>query len=302
MVIGVLTVKHAVAGGAVATVLVLLVLATTHRALEPDVEARAATLPSTTSSTTVTTTLTPAATSAPAATEGFLYGRVTTDDDVTYEGRLRFGADEEAFWGHYFNGVKRENPWAIHVPGTPERHPIEIFGFDISTIWNSQAHLRRPMMARFGDIARIEASGRDLRVTMKSGTVFRLDRFAADDFADGLQVWDSRRGLVHLDEWRVRAIEFLSAAGVAPAAATTRLHGTVRTAHGTFTGFIQWDREASLGADTLVGHADDGDVSVRFDTIRTITRSRDSSMVMLRDGREIVIAGTSQSGRGPRGI
>jgi hypothetical protein len=155
-------------------------------------------------------------------------------------------------------------------------------------------------MARFGDIARIDARFRDLRVTLKSGTVFRLDRFAADDFADGVRVWD-RRGVVELDEWRIRSIELLPTARLERT--PERLHGTVHTTHGDFTGFIQWDREKCIGSDVLAGHTDRGDVRLRFDTIRAIARrSRKSSLVTLRDGREIVLYGTSDAGLDHRGI
>jgi len=61
------------------------------------------------------------------AHEGILYGRVTTDDDAVYEGRLRWGGDEEALWGNYFNGSKDENPWVAYVPSEllpKERHSI----------------------------------------------------------------------------------------------------------------------------------------------------------------------------------
>ena len=156
-------------------------------------------------------------------------------------------------------------------------------------------------MARFGDIARIEASGRDVRVTLKSGTVFDLDRFDASDFDDGVRVWDGRRGVVDLDSLRIRTIELLPtpALGAAP----DRLHGTVRTRQGDFTGFVQWDREECVGSDELDGHTADGELSLRFDTIRSIARrSRDSSLVTLLDGREIVLSGTREVGDGNRGI
>ena len=286
-----ITTRASISGATVATVLALLVLAGTHRAHEPEVEARA----------TTSSAASPPTTSTAEASQGFLYGRVTTENGDTYEGRLRFGGDQEAFWGHYFNGFKRENPWATHAPVTQTRRPIEIFGFDISSFWERQVDLGRPLMARFGDIARIEARGRDLRVTMKSGTVFPLDRFAADDFADGLRVWDGRRGIVDLDEWRIRSIEFLPAAGLE--SAPDRLHGTVRTGHGEFTGFIQWDREQCVGADELIGQTADGEVRLRFETIRSIARrSHDSSLATLRDGREVVLSATRNAGDGHRGI
>lgn len=209
-----------------------------------------------------------AATSTTHARGDGLYGRVTTDDGAIYEGRLRFGGHEEAFWGHYFNGVKEENAWAAHVPRErlPKvRESIELFG-KVIIAWERRIDLDRPFMVRFGDIARIEAPGRELRVMLKSGKVFDLDRFAADDFADGIRVWDGRRGVVDLDERQIRTIELLPTARLS--AVPDRLHGTVRTRHGAFTGFIQWDREASAGRDELDGYTGGDRLSLRFDTIR----------------------------------
>ena len=262
--------------------------------LEQDVDPAAAT----------SSAITPSTAATPAEVHrGFLYGRVTTDDGVTYEGRLRWGGDEEAFWGDYFNGFKDENPWVAHAPleQLKERRSLEIFGVEIAH-WNRQINLGRPFMARFGDIARLEAHGRDLRVTLKSGTVFHLDRFASDDFADGVRVWDGRRGVVDLfDEWRIRTIDLLPTASLDTA--PDRLHGTVRTRQGDFTGFVQWDREEGVGSDELDGHTADGERSLRFDTIRSIARtSPDSSLVTLLDGREVVLSGTRNVGHGNRGV
>jgi len=161
--------------------------------------------------------------------------------------------------------------------------------------------LGRPIMARFGDIARIDARGRDLRVTLKSGTVYHLDRFAADDLADGVRVWDGSGGVVDIGERRIRTIELLATSP--PAAAPRPLYGTVRTRQGDFTGFVQWDREECLGTDELEGNSADGELSLRFETIRSIARrSRNSSLVTLLDGREIVLSDTREVGHGNRGI
>jgi len=102
---------------------------------------------------------------------------------------------------------------------------------------------RRQLMARFGEITRIEARGREVRVTLKSGTVFHLDRFEASDFDDGVRVWDGRRGVVDLDSLRIRTIELLPTPPLG--AAPYRLHGTVRTRQGDFTGFVGWSRESA---------------------------------------------------------
>jgi hypothetical protein len=301
--------RATIAGGVFTIVLVLLALAAAYRALNQDVEPAAATSPAIKPSTAPA-----AAKTHPAAEthQGFLYGRITTADGATYEGRLRWGGDEEAFWGDYFNGRKDENPWVAHVPLErlpKERRPLEIFGWEI-------AHRERPIdlgrlfMARFGDIARIEARGAamerwaergDVRVTLKSGTVFDLDRLSFGDFDDGVRVWDGRRGVVDLDRRRIRTIELLPTARLG--AAPYRLHGTVRTRRGDFTGFVQWDRQECVGPDELDGRTADGELSLRFDAIRSIARrSRDSSLVTLLDGREIVLSDTREVGHGNRGI
>ena len=283
--------RTTIVGGAFAItiLLVLLALATGCPALQQEDNL-------------VTTNPTASNEAASEPAESFLYGRIATDVGATYEGRLRWGGGEEAFWGDYFNGRKEENPWVVHIPPErmSERRPLEILGVKIFQ-WESEIDLSRPFMARFGDIAHIEANGRDLRVTLKSGTVFHLDRFADDDFGDGVRVWDFRSGVVDLDEWQIRSIELLPSAR--SGAASDRLHGTVRTRQGDFTGFVQWNREKGVGSDALDGQTADGELSLRFDTIRSIAReSRDSSLVTLLDGRETVFSGTREVGQGNRGI
>lgn len=288
--------RAGIAGGAAALLLVALVVALglvaarllRELGVDPDVAASPAIARS-------------PATSA-AAHKGFLYGRVTTRSGAAHEGRLRFGGDEEAFWGDYFNGFKEENPWAAEVP--PERltesRPVTVLGVEI-TRREWKPNLGRPFMARFGDIRRVAPSGRELLVTLKSGTGFVLNRFDADDFADGVRVWDDEHGVVDLSERRIRSIEFLPTAELDSVA--DRLHGTVRTSQGSFTGFVQWDRQSSLGSDELQGRTADREVSLRFDAIRTITRdSADSARVTLRAGGEVLLSGTRAVGRGNRGV
>ena len=223
----------------------------------------------------------------PAIHSSFLYGRITMVNGATYQGRLRFGGNEEAFWGDYFNAVKKSNPWAELAPENAVR--------DVS--------LSRPIMARFGDIAKIEANGRHLWATLKSGHRYHLARYAADDFADGVRVWDDHGKVVNLNERRVRSIELFSA-NAADAAAPVRLYGTVRTREGEFTGFLQWNRREGLGMDALDGRSSTGElVSVPFQTIRSIARQSDNnSRVTLLDGREVVLSDTREVGAGNAGM
>jgi hypothetical protein len=278
--------RYRIAGGAVAIALVLLGLAAGRRAFRKDADPTATTAPPITPST---------GEAARKDQPGFLYGRITTSGGVTHEGRLRWGGGQEAFWGDYFNGVKSKNLWVAQVP--PERVPKErssigIFGLEL-------IHKERPVdlgrlfMARFGDIARIEADGTHVRVTLKSGTVFNLNRMDASDFDDGVRLWGTA-GVVDFDSLQIHSIELLPTPPLDFAA--DRLHGTVHTQQGDFTGFVQWDREKCVGTDELGGHDAKGEVSLRFDTIRSIAhRPRNTSLVTLLDGRELVLSGGNRN-------
>ena len=230
----------------------------------------------------------------------FLYGRVRTTYGVMYEGRLRWGRDAEAFWGDYFSGLKKDNPWVAHIPADrvpKQRRPLEIFGLEIGSR-EQPANLARVFLARFGDISRVEASGRDVLVTLKSGTVVKLDRYSASDFDDGVRVWDSKQGTVDLDSLQIRTIEFLPSPRL-EVAPPHRLHGTAHTRWGDFTGFVQWDREQCLGSDELEVRTEQGRQRLPFEVIRSmVRRTRDSFLVKLVDGREVVLSGIGEGGRG----
>jgi hypothetical protein len=256
--------------------------------------------------TNVDTTVAQAAAAVPASTAphaGLLYGRVTLENGEEYAGRLRWGGDEEALWSNTFNGAKRGNAWAALVSSdrlTKERQTFDLFGIEIP-LWENTIDLDRPFMARFGDVARIDPRGKEILITLKSGATFRLARYAADDLADGVRVWDARRGVVDIGEWEIRSIEF----GATPAAVDgpAPLYGTVRTSAGEFTGLVQWNRRECLGSDALDGESAGGMVSLRFDDIRSIARhSSDGSLVTLVDGREVVLSGTREVGAGNSGL
>jgi len=225
----------------------------------------------------------------PVPSAGLLYGRVTTTDGVVHEGRLRFGGDEEALWSHYFNGRKVVNPWAESAPSSAlvRTQPREIAGIGFGSV-ERKIDLERPFMVRLGDIARIDAERRTLSVTLRSGDVVTLDRFEADDFADGIRVWHDT-GMVDLDEWSIRSVEFVSPpedmTGPAP------LRGIVRTSSDEFAGLLQWDREEAFVTDLLEGIGREGEpVSIRFAGIAAIERvSATAIRVVPKDGGRVVM-------------
>ena len=231
---------------------------------------------------------------------GLIYGKVTTRG-ATYQGRLRW--NEEASWGDHFNASKEERPHADDLPRSrPEaRESIRVFGVTLGLRRGELAS--RSFIARFGDIRKIEVQHRsDVLLTMKSGTEIKVDGSGTNDIGDEITVWDDAMGKIEVDWDRIETIELMAA----PAGLTVdveRLHGTLKSSAGTFTGFIQWDKDECLSTDKLDGETDDGKVSIEMGRIKSIERrSRSSSRVTLRDGREMVLDGTNDVDSDNRGI
>ncbi len=236
-----------------------------------------------------------------ADTQGFIYGKITTRDE-TYEGRIRWD-DEEAFWGDFFNGTKDELPYLDEVPRRERstREPLRILGITIGSRWRDWGESRSSMV-RFGDLVAIEPKSGD-RVTLflKGGSSLDFDGGSNDIEAD-IVIWDQGRGRVVLDWDRIDRIAFLPT----PIDLTVdvhRLRGIVRTDVGDFRGYVQWDAEECLSTDELDGETRDGDMSIPMGNIRSIARrSRSSSRVTLKDGRELVLDGTNDVDHSNRGI
>ena len=234
--------------------------------------------------------------------EGLLHGRIVTGDGDVYEGRIRFGGDEEATWLHQFNGVRRDNPWVAHVPADEiagDRFSWRFLGMEFSV--RPDRTTERPFVVRMGDITRIDAHWRDLRVTLRSGSVVRLDRYEADDFADGVRVWDAARGITDLSERTIRSIEFFPPQH--PGAGPLPLHGTVRTATAEFNGFIQWERESGLESDQLRGRNDDAEIALAFSEISSVVRRPGGgAVVATTDGREVMLSSATRGRQPHRGL
>ncbi|HJQ99725.1 MAG TPA: hypothetical protein VJ826_15530 [Candidatus Polarisedimenticolaceae bacterium] len=234
---------------------------------------------------------------------GFIYARVTMTDGATYQGRLRFGDGHEAFWGDTFSGVKKDNPWLAQLKPAEipkQSHSVEIFGWKLGEHTRTM-NVTRLLTARFGEIAKLEAVGRLVRVTLKSGSVVDVDSFNAGDIDDDVRVWDPR-GVMELDSTRISSIEMLPTRAVTDAPA--RLHGTVRSRQGDFTGFIVWNWDQRVGDDELDGRDAEGvEQHVRFDTTRSIeNKAHNRALVVLQNGRELELSGASDVSDKNRGI
>lgn len=235
----------------------------------------------------------------PANAQGFLYGTVTAKSGTTYQGRLRW-SDEEAFWGDHFNGAKEEPDFLRDLPdGGRRRQPIKILGIPVGVTTDHWGHV---MVARFGDIDRIEVlSSDEARLFFKGGDEIEIDG-GSNDVDTTITVWDKAAGEIELEWRRIRTIQFQPA----PAGLTAdvqRAYGVVKTTGGEFRGYVQWDQEECLSTDKIDGDGPDGKVSIQLGQIRAIERnSRSSSRLHLKDGRDLVLDGTNDVDDDNRGI
>ena len=140
-------------------------------------------------------------------------------------------------------------------------------------------------------------------VIFKSGARYEVSGGSNDVEEDTeITVWDRGAGEIKVRFEEVRTIDFLpTPAGLE--VTDFRLHGTVETDDGSFRGFIQWDQDECLSSDELDGETTDGKMELRMGEIRSIERrSRDSSKVVLRDGRTFVLKDSNDVDASNRGI
>jgi len=239
-------------------------------------------------------------------TQGYLYGTVHTESGSTYQGVLRWGR-EESFWDDLFNSAKVDLPWLDEFDDRRDRDRdrnrgrIRILGYRIN--WNDDdLASSRVFIARFGDIARIEV-GRDeeAEVTMRNGEVYPIEGYSNDIGAD-IRVKDDSVGEIEVKWNRIETIEFAATpAGIDPG--STRLHGRVTADSGDFEGYILWDGDECQTTDILDGESEDGDLEIEMGRIRSIERrGRRSSVVQLKDGRELRLRGSNDGDSSNRGI
>jgi hypothetical protein len=238
--------------------------------------------------------------------QGFLYGRVVTESGSEYTGFLRWG-NQEAFWDDLFHSGKEDQPFYDYLDDDDIRDLRRERKFTLFKKWrvtvdDDDWRSTRMFISRFGDIAVIQPQGDgDAEVEMKNGTEYEVSG-VADDVTSDIHVNDASLGMIDLDWDRIELIEFKPVPRDADPG-VWRLHGKVVTDEGDFEGFIQWDKQECINTDVLDGDTDDGRVKIEMGRIRSIERrSRRSSDVVLKDGREFRLSGTNDVNHENRGI
>ncbi len=234
--------------------------------------------------------------------QGFIYGRISTEEGRIYEGPLRWGK-EEIYWTDMFNSSKTDNPNIDYL----SREDIEDlrrrsdWGDQVSTWFSSnwgdrwgRRSFTHQFSCQFGELKSLKVYRRnDVEVELRDGTRFEVDGDGYNDIGTRIRILDEEIGEVEISWSRIEEIEFIPTPKKLDRKFGEPLYGTVETDYGEFTGFVQWDHDERVSTDVLDGDTYDGDVSIPFGKIASIENLGNRAGIVLKSGRDMTLRGSN---------
>jgi len=236
--------------------------------------------------------------------EGFIYGKITTIDNETYTGQIRWGK-EEAYWTDLFNGNKEENENYRYLTRN-EKDDLRDRGNRRNWNWNWNSRrdyeVTHEFQARFGDISKLVIDRRsEVELTMRNGDKLYV-KDGSNDFGTEITVMDDELGKMKFKWSRVEMVEFMDTPKSLSSKLGEPMYGTVEFYGGEYTGIVQWDHDERITTDVLDGDTRDSDMSIEFGKLQSIERDRGGSNVVTRSGRELYLRGSNDVNSSNKGI
>jgi hypothetical protein len=249
--------------------------------------------------------------------EGFIYGKVYTEDDRVYEGPIRWGK-EEIYWVDMFNSSKERNE-NLRFLSDRDRERLDERNYewyswdDHFTRWiggtrhwkgshydNNYIH---QFSCQFGEIKSLRPLGKEYcEIELRNGQKFEVSGEGYNDIGLDIRIADKEIGEVEVYWGRIDRVEFMDTPSKIEMKFGQPLYGTVEAYGEKFLGYIQWDHDERVTTDKLDGDSDDGDVAIEFGKIRSIERKGGRSLVILKSGRELWLDGSNDVSSGHRGV
>jgi hypothetical protein len=258
------------------------------------------------------------AATASAQDEGFIYGKIYTDENRTYEGPIRWGK-EEVYWVDVFNAAKEENDF-IHYLSERDRERLDEkrleehgdFSASIAMRWlgindrdasDYRHDYTHQFSCQFGEIKSIRVlSSKRVEVELQSGIKVKVDGEGYNDIGTDIKIVDKEIGEIQM-EWRdIERVEFFTTPSKISQKFGEPLYGTVETFQGTFTGYVQWDHDERLTTDKLDGDSEDGKVAITFDKITSLEPHMSRCTITLKSGRTFDLRGSNDVNSENRGV
>ena len=247
---------------------------------------------------------------------GRIWGRIHTTGGDVHTGFIRWDRIETG-WADILEGLKElpdENYFAWLEANDRERatRTIELRGHRIT--WN-EVDPDFPMEVRsgvrFGHVdSLVVLDSERAELTLRSGVRLQLSGRAggrASNLGTGLRevVVETPGGAEVELFWDELARVVFSRAPAGAVSAERRLYGTAEDRSGNrHTGYLAWDRDEILGSDELNGRETRrrNNRRIRFDRIRSLTRTDRGTRVELADGGTLELDGSNDVDRGNRGV
>ncbi len=243
----------------------------------------------------------------------FMYGKIVTVDEKTYEGPIRWGK-EEVYWVDLFNAAKTENENLNYLSArdldlldAQQNHEwlsvSNNFSRWVSKRVGGRNDYTHEFTCQFGDIKSLRPTGSQrAEIELRDGTRVTVLGEGYNDIGNDVVILDRELGEVKLRWSRIGKVEFIKTPSTLSAKFGEPLFGTVEAFGKKVTGYIQWDRDERLSTDKLDGESEDGKLSIDFGKIRSIEKRGGRSIVELKSGRRIEMSGSNDVAKGHRGV
>lgn len=246
------------------------------------------------------------------ADSGRIYGKLFTVDDEVFEGWIRWDKNE-AFWDDAIDGtcdrerqerISKKEPrhYKDHRKRTVNFFGLSIGDHDVNIEFSSASSCE----LQFGQLKTMYVEGgSEALMLLKSGEEVQFS--GGGDLGSSVReilMNDVKEGEIIFDWDDVDKIEFMREPKE-PDDGQERLWGHMYTRRaGEFTGWIEWDVDEVLSGDILDGDEKGGRRrKIPFGRISSIERrSSSSSLVLLKDGKELVLRGTNDVNSDNSGI
>lgn len=246
--------------------------------------------------------------------EGFIYGKIYTEDDRVYEGPIRWGK-EELYWMDLFNASKAKNE-NLHYLSDADLEKLaerrgDWFSWDSQLVylvgkrnWSNSSHdYIHQFACQFGEIKTIRPLSRKYaELELRNGKKFEVNGEGYNDIGLDIRIADRELGEMEIYWNRIEKIEFGETPSRVPEKFGQPLYGIVEAYGSKFKGYVQWDHDERITSDKLDGDSEDGDLSIEFAKIRSIERKGNKGLVILKSGRELLLDGSNDVSSGHRGV
>lgn len=240
--------------------------------------------------------------------KGFLYGTVTLKNNQSYTGQMRWDSEAGA-WDDLFEAYKNDPQIQeqIDIQGYEknDNDSEEVFEFSFMKLWEDKdSKSSFAFKCQFGHIDKLSDFKDNKYVTafFKNGHKLKL-RKRGNDIGDDITMHHSSLGRLEFDWKNIKEIDFKTAPQKLKNINGSKIYGKALTVDGTLEGYIVWDfDEEAFEKDMISGDHQKVEFDIEFGNIKSLRPERDGSIVILKNGTELFISGSSDVNKDNDGL